>query len=95
VSGPQAGNSGNREPDTHSHRLPGTPSSSPETCTRALVGTLSSFPVFRARTRYVSRWFVSVYLPCERNTTQHLSSCLVTRTGNVPDFPGRFSDRGL
>jgi hypothetical protein len=80
VSGPQAGNSGNRGPDTHSHRLLGSPSSSLETCALA---------------RYVSGWIVSVYLPREPKTTQHLSSCLVTPASNIHGIPGRRSGRGL
>jgi hypothetical protein len=80
VSGPQAGNSGNRRPDTHSRDLQGSPSSSPETCARA---------------RYVSGWIVSVYLSRAPYDTQHLSSCLVTRASNVHGFPGRRSGRGL
>ena len=76
VSGPQAGNSGNRGPDTHSHRLLGSPSSSLETCALA---------------RYVSGWIVSVYLSREPKTTQHLSSCLVTPASKTQRFPGRLS----
>jgi hypothetical protein len=76
VSGPQAGNSGNRRPDTHSHGLQGTPSSSPETCARA---------------RYVSERVVSVYLSRGTHDTQHLSSCLVTPASNVQRFPGGLS----
>jgi len=80
VSGPQAGNSGNRGPDTHSHRLLGSPSSSLETCALA---------------RYVSGWIVSVYLPREPKTTQHLSSCLVTPASNIHGFPWRRIGRGF
>jgi hypothetical protein len=80
VSGPQAGNSGNRGPDTHSQGLQGSPSSSPKTCAHA---------------RYVSGWIVSVYLSRAPYDTQHLSSCLVTRASNVHGFPGRRSGRGL
>jgi len=76
VSGLQAGNSGNRRPDTHSHGLQGTPSSSPETCARA---------------RYVSERVVSVYLPRAAHDTQHLSSCLVTPASNIQGFPGGLS----
>jgi hypothetical protein len=81
VPGLQAGNSGNRRPDTHSHiSLQGSPSSSQETCVRA---------------RYVSGWIVSVYLSRGPQSTQHLSSCLVTSASNVHGFPGRRIGRGL
>src|ERR1700761_1620673 len=76
VPGPQAGNSGNRRPGTHSQDLQGTPSSSKETC---------------ASPRYVSERVVSVYLPRGTHDTQHLSSCLVTRASNTQRFPGRLS----
>ena len=76
VPGPQAGNSGNRRPGTHSQDLQGTPSSSPETC---------------ASPRYVSERVVSVYLPRGTHDTQHLSSCLVTPASNAQRFPGRLS----
>jgi hypothetical protein len=76
VPGPQAGNSGNRRPGTHSQDLQGTPSSSQETC---------------ASPRYVSERVVSVYLPRGTHDTQHLSSCLVTPASNTQRFPGRLS----
>jgi hypothetical protein len=76
VPGPQAGNSGNRRPGTHSQDLQGTPSSSQETC---------------ASPRYVSERVVSVYLPRGTHDTQHLSSCLVTPASKTQRFPGRLS----